>query len=262
MCKHLKFALFLCLSVHMTARAEITNTPAHKAPLCVAVTGYQAQGKNNPGVSETTRKIIELSFADSPYSIYFRTLPHKRALREVKLGQCDAIGGAFYDSALEQDYIFSTNVITEVEVVFFKRKDRDISWESIDDLKGLTIGSDGGIRSLQRRLELDSIRLSHLNSDNKNVQNFLRLAGGRIDLLAMPKLQGETILSEKLPPKYNGLFDTVRKPLSIERVHMVFSKNVADAMKKKEAFDKGLVKIKNNGTLKMLIDEHQHKLTY
>ncbi len=234
-----------------------TSATDERTPICIAVTGYHTEDpKNKPGISQTSQEIMENIFKNSDFLPTFRTLPQKRALREVKSGLCHAMGGAFYSPEREESYIFSDETFSEIDIVFFKKKGRDIEWNNYEDLEGYVIGAGDGMQFLSELLKSEQINLSLLSSETKNIQNFYRLASGRIDLLVMPRLQGQFIITQKLPAIYQNAFDTLEKPLTQQKVYMMFSKRVDNIEAIKLAFDLGLAQIKLDGTLDRIMEQH------
>ncbi len=111
-----------------------------------------------------------------------------------------------------------TEPIIENPLVFFVRKDADIQFEKLEDLKGLQIGA---MLGYTYGTDFDKTTLFTIDTANSHAGNFRKLLYGRIDAYPCDKLVGihvarkEHLMSE---------FRILAKPLKVMDGHIGFTK--------------------------------------
>ncbi|WP_317929444.1 substrate-binding periplasmic protein [Halioxenophilus sp. WMMB6] len=248
-------AITLLMVCSTSALAGPTDTE-QKSRVCIATSAYHTSTAQQSGLSEAMERIISEAYAYSNYQVEFRALPHKRALQEVLLGQCDMMGGAIYSDKRAESYLFSKEPIAETDVVLFTRKDNPISWTKLEDLVGYRIGYGDGHTVSEEFDQADYLTKIPIASDNRNTQIFYLLASGRIDLAVMAELQGRYIIATRLPTEYKNFFTVVQPPISHMKVYGMFSRAVSDVERKMAAFDQGLEALKASGEMDKIIEEY------
>lgn len=89
-------------------------------------------------IGEDTR-IIRRVLSDMGYQANIRILPWARAEKLVRSGRADMLFSLTFSETRDRHYYF-TSPISTAQDTFFKRRDRDLDWQTLDDLTGLNFG--------------------------------------------------------------------------------------------------------------------------
>lgn len=175
--------LFTCLSV--TARAEklrIVTEPW--APYV-----YEENGKAL-GLDYDTTAIV---FKRLGIEVEWQFLPWKRCLSMLEQGQADGALDIFHSEERDATLLYPGEPLSDVQFVMFYAKERPHPFRTLEDLRGLTIGTSPGY------LYSDDFRNSTLFTREpapSHEANFGKLVRGRIDLLITDRRVGQHLLDE------------------------------------------------------------------
>jgi len=193
--------------------------------------------------------IVRYAFKSEGYEIEVLWYPWKRALREVENGNCDALGGAFYTKGRAEVYNFS-DPFWKTKQAFFKLKKRKISFGKLEDLKPYIIGIGRGY-GLPESVE-NAKYLKFDEADNTST-NIRKLIFGRIDLI-VDTIDHVHFRLDREFAEHKEKVQILGKPIDEDNLHVAFSKKIG--MEKLKAFNRGLKKIKADGTFKKLLKKH------
>lgn len=189
-------------------------------------------------------EIIRQAFKRAGYDIEIKWLPWKRALFMAETGEVDGLGGAYYTEERAKIFLYS-EVIDTTRMVFFKRKDTEITYKSLSDLKGKRIGIGQGYGLPDRILEAEYLNLVEIMDMEHNLK---MLISGRVDLI----IGSEAVILDLIFKKFPEAGDEIEvfgDPLEEETISLALSKNIPDAHKILEAFNKGLKQLKEEGRI-------------
>ncbi len=156
--------------------------------------------------------IIPIIFkrAQVPFDLKF--LPFKRALKEIDNGKIDGLF-IFYKTPERMKIIDYSEPIVESSLVFFVRKDSDLKFEKLEDLKGKKIGALLGYKYSD---EFDVYTDFKRDDASTHETNLKKLSMGRTDAYICDKTVGiytavkENVMSElkilPIPLKVRGLY--------------------------------------------------------
>jgi polar amino acid transport system substrate-binding protein len=195
-------------------------------------------------------EIIVSAFNKQGYSVSLELLPWSRALEWTKEGKYDGIFTAWFREERKEFFAFSSPLPAN-EVVLFKLKERDISYQNYSDLKPYSIGVVRGYANPQGFDEA-GLKLAAVTTDK---QNFMKLAGSRIDLALADKATGKYLIKTEIPDMVDKI-DWIEPPLKIDTQHIMFSKQAAHYLRKLEDFNKGLATITASGELENILQKH------
>ncbi|MDA7426778.1 LysM peptidoglycan-binding domain-containing protein [Thalassococcus lentus] len=154
------------------------------------------------------------------------------------------------------DYLYSEPLF-EMLVVLFTSKDRPIAYNEISDLAGVRVCSPLGHGTLaQRGSGADYLSQvgARLQQPVTGRECFERLENGSVDAVALNEFTGRMLLRDM------GLADKVtlelRRPLSIEGLHVVAHKSNPRAQEILSSFDSGLSAIRDSGEYVSVLDKH------
>ena len=199
-----------------------------------------------------TTDILKHAFKAAGYDIKVKIIPWKRVLSQVKKGKYDA-GYPAYDSAERRKLYNYSETFASGPIVMFKRKDRDITWKTLEDLRKYTVGVVRGYVN-EKKFDADKSIVKH--TVNKDHQLLKMLLKGKIDFACMDKAVGINLLNtdKKLIPVKDKI-TYVDNPLVDHKLFLIFSKK-SKSNQKLQDFNKGLEIIKSNGTFDKIMKDH------
>ena len=175
--------LFTCLS--FAARGEklrIVTEPW--APYV-----YEDNGQYR-GLDYETTAIV---FQRLGIEVEWQFLPWKRCLAMLETGQADGALDIFHSVERDSTLLYPSEPLSEVQFVLFYANDRPHPFRTLDDLRGLTIGTSPGYMYSQEFSE--STVFQHEPAPSHEA-NFGKLVRGRIDLLITDRRVGQHLLDE------------------------------------------------------------------
>jgi polar amino acid transport system substrate-binding protein len=175
--------LFTCLS--LAARGEklrIVTEPW--APYV-----YEENGQYR-GLDYETTAIV---FQRLGIEVDWQFLPWKRCLAMLEQGQADGALDIFQSNERDSTLLYPSEPLSQVEFVLFYANDRPHAFNSLDDLRGLTIGTSPGYMYSPDFSE--STLFKHEPAPSHEA-NFGKLVRGRIDLLITDRRVGQYLLDQ------------------------------------------------------------------
>lgn len=203
--------------------------------------------KNNGYVAEIAREAL----AREGYNLEIKFYPWARTVKLAKLGKVDGYFPEYYSAEKEEQFVFSDK-FPGGPLGFFKKKGRNISYDKLENLKSYTIGV---VRGYVNTKEFDNADYLQKEPARSDLINIRKLLAGRIDLMVADKFVGKYVLKENLPNKV-GDIEFVEPPLEYKPLYVAFGKNNNDYEKYAAAFNRGLQKIKEDGTLDKILAKH------
>ncbi|MCW8274719.1 transporter substrate-binding domain-containing protein [Pseudomonas sp. PCH199] len=181
--KLLTVVLFTCLS--FTARGEklrIVTEPW--APYV-----YEEDGRSL-GLDYETTAIV---FKRLGIEVEWQFLPWKRCLSMLETGQADGVLDIFHSDERDATLLYPSEPLSEVQFVMFYANERPHPFRTLDELRGLTIGTSPGYLYSQ---DFRDSTLFTREPAPSHEANFGKLVRGRIDLLITDRRVGQHLLDE------------------------------------------------------------------
>ncbi|MDM8524678.1 transporter substrate-binding domain-containing protein [Desulfococcaceae bacterium HSG8] len=197
-------------------------------------------------------EIVSAAYARSGYKAEFRFMAWVSALEEVRNGVYDAVTSASFTKERAKDYLYSDSYM-ESPVVFYKRKDSQITWRRLEDLKPYKIGV---VRGYAYSPEFDKTDFLQKRISKTEMVNIRKLLLKQADLIVMDRFVGHYLIHKKLYKHERDILEVLSPPLFTDKLHLMFSKKTPDVLKKTEAFNSGLKKIREDGTLVRILEKH------
>lgn len=204
-------------------------------------------------------KIVALAMEEAglEYEIQFR--PWARALEMVKYGDAWGSFPWFYTDERAEEYYYSNPIMSSNIVVFYKKTNNiienpDIEIKNLDNLKSYKIGGVFGY-FYEPYLEDNKNQFRYdLSSDAESA--FKLLESGKVDIIFEEEAVGWHIIANMFPEREHE-FATFKNQLSEEKFYLIVTKEDRFAIKKIEAFNKGLSKIKQSGEYKKILEVYK-----
>ena len=206
--------------------------------------------KNLPGYGFAA-EIISAAYATKSYRVTFSFLPWVRAMKSVEKGKYDAIATAWFNEERDKKYLFS-KPYTESHILFFHKKENPLAWNRLEDLKNKTIGV---VRGYSYSPEFNAADYIKKNAANNTSQNIKKLLKNRLDVVIMDKFVGLYYFNNEYKEYADKVIYNTR-PVSVNKLHCLFSRNIPGIRKKIEAFNSGLEEIIKDGTYDAILAKH------
>lgn len=203
---------------------------------------FEKNGKPDGALVNIVKTVFEK--AGIPLTLVKR--PFKRAYEEVKSGQIDGLFNFYRTQERLEFFDYSTPVIKN-PLVFFVKKDSSMTYEKLEDLKGLKIGTMTGYTY---GTDFDTSPLFKRDPANSHGSNFKKLAGKRIDSYPCDKLVGIHVATEN---NLMSEFKILPTPLKIMNGYIGFTKGAHSATIKK--INKTIEEMTAKGEIKRITDD-------
>jgi len=125
--------------------------------------------------------------------VQWQFLPWKRCLMMLQQGEADGALDIFKVSERDDLLFYPSEPLSDVNWVFFQANARPRPFNTLDDLKGLTVGISPGYLYSP---EFDSSTSFIREPAPSHEANFGKLIRGRIDLLVTDRRQGQQMLDQ------------------------------------------------------------------
>lgn len=199
--------------------------------------------------------IVSEAFKLERIQVIYGFFPWKRSYLLAKNGEDWAASVVWWaDGKTEKDFFFAEPV-GSTSFVFFHLKSFTFEWESMEDLKGLTIGGTfeydyGG--EFEAALTNKWIKLESVATDE---QNYKKLLAGRIDIFPNDSVVGYAQIRNSLPPDQAELLTHHPKKFAETTLSLIISKKNKNADYFLEKFNSGLKKLKESGRFDQMIKD-------
>ncbi len=206
---------------------------------------------NNGFLVEISKK----AFKRAGYDLEVRFVPWKRAIVESVDGLVDGVLGAWYND--ERTKLFAyTDTIGESRLIFLKRKDQVIKYNTLQDLEKFRIGVVNGYTYTKEFDQSPFLMKEVVVSSEINLR---KLIYKRIDLTPDIEEVISYILKTKYP-EHLGTIETVGEPLKVHMIYNIISKKNSHFKKIVQDFNSGLKSIKEDGTYDSVVKKSKELL--
>ncbi len=192
--------------------------------------------ENPPYYSKNLKKkgflthIISESFQKAGYTVNVDFKPFKRAYQEARSGIYDGIFTLWYRKEREQWFHYSPPININ-EIGFFKHRDLDIKYETIDDLRKYKIGVVRGY-SYAKSITKAGLDLEEVTTPE---QNLLKLIKRRIHLVLADKTVSKYHINKNHSDMKNS-FQWITPALEKINQQLAISKKTKNSKKKMSDF--------------------------
>jgi len=229
--------------------------------MCYAVTNVSLAVLNwEPYVGEELKnygfgaEIISEAFSRSGDKAIFHFMPWVRALKDTEIGKYDAVCFGYYSKERAKTYAFS-EPYAQSSLVFYKHRDSQIAYTSLEDLKPYKIGV---IRGFVNSVEFDKADYLHKEEVHSEVLNMKKLLNKRVDLIVIDKYIAQYLLNTMFIDNKSD-FEALEPPLKTQPLYLMFSKKVTNYKQKLKDFNEGLQQITDDGTIDTIMENHGFK---
>ncbi|WP_085580774.1 MULTISPECIES: ABC transporter substrate-binding protein [unclassified Pseudomonas] len=150
---------------------------------------YEDGGKNL-GLDYEATAIV---FKRLGIEVEWQFLPWKRCLSMLETGQADGALDIFHSDERDATLLYPSEPLSVVEFVMFYANERPHPFRTLDELKGLTVGTSPGYLYSQ---DFSESPLFTREPAPTHEANFGKLVRGRIDLLITDRRVGQHLLDQ------------------------------------------------------------------
>ncbi len=199
--------------------------------------------------------IITEAFTREGYLPTFDYLPWERSKFDTRKGKYQAASYWQCTEEHQQSFLCS-EPIQQANFVFFYLKSNPLEhWTTLEDLADYHIGLTRGYAytpALWAAVESGQLKAEVVSRDELNIAKLLR---GRIDLLVLEPVVFHSLIRKYFDHSRSLLIDFHPTPLLREQTHLLFPKSRPDAAMLLEIFNRGLRKLKEEGTYERLSEQ-------
>ena len=200
-------------------------------------------------------RIVTEAFALEGITVEYGFYPWKRALVYAKDGDWDgSIGWAQGRADLTPDFLFSDPIIV-IPKAIFSLKSKPVTWNTMNDLQGKTIGVTAGYmygEALEQARQAGKLKVEEVTRDEQNLK---KLFAGRFDAFAMEIDTALYLLQTKFTPEEAAQI-MYHPTILVEAPQcIIFSKTLAKSARLVEVLNRGLQRLKESGKYDQYITE-------
>ncbi|MDG9669413.1 extracellular solute-binding protein [Hahella sp. CR1] len=205
-------------------------------------------------------EVVTEAFKRSGVTVHISFHPWARANAMAQRGKVDGIVPVYAGAFSQQEFRLSDPFPGD-SIGILKRKDNYFQYsvppsvnlmQALSGLSGGVIGQVRGESTLQELRSIPGIQIEEVTSE---LQNIDKLAINRIQFVLIDKFTAADLIVG-YRPHYIGKLDFVYPPLADKQFHIAFANNRASADKWVTAFNQGLRKMREDGTLDRLRFEY------
>ncbi len=178
-------------------------------------------------------------------------MPFPRILRHMEEGTLDCMFASFKTPAREVYMDFTSVPIHVSSLVFYEKNGSNITFNRLEDLKGLTVGLVRGYKNSAAFDEAVDQGLVNVEFVTNIEQNFQKLRFGRLDLVLINRHVGGNIIKNLSIANIRPL----PVPLIAQPAYLTFSKK-RRLTHLVPLFDNELTKAKQDGSYQTIIDKY------
>jgi polar amino acid transport system substrate-binding protein len=228
-----------------------TFTYAYATEIHLLTTDYPPYfGSSLPNGGPITEIVVE-AYKKVGYRATIEFVPWVRGMEYAKAGKVDGLQGAWHSRERERWFVFSDELPGN-ELVLFKRKGTQPStFTSYADLKPYTIGI---VREYRNPVgfETADLRTDEAHTDATNLK---KLVKGRVDLILIDRAVADHLLATKLTA-YRDSVEAVEPPVELLPLHIMISREVEQARRKVDDFNRGLGMLESEGGVQEIVKRH------
>ena len=194
--------------------------------------------------------LVRAALEHEGYELEMTIMPWARAIDQVKNGNIDVLVATWYTEE-RTAYLRYSEPYMQNQLKFIKQAGDNFEFDGLASLSGKTVGV---VRDYGYGDEFSNAPNFTRPETNNIASNLLKLKAGRIDLTLEDEIVAlSTMKNEGID---SSAFDFTENALSVNNLHV--SSGIANARSEEiiAAFNRGLVAIRDNGTMAELLSKY------
>lgn len=241
------FIILFLISFSAFANTVVINGEDDWAP-------YSSASKDYKNVEGLAPDIVRAAFASQGIKAIIRPVPFARCLHEVNRGAAIGCFDTVMSIETQFSYIFHETPLFAVDMVLYGIINEPQKPQSFKDLEGKTVGMTNGYTYPTEFITNQKIIKSPAPTEKSQLE---KLASGRIQFAILWGSTGDVILKERpeLAQKVKSLGTIAQTNL-----YLSFSKKHKEGAKYAAIFEKGMKKIKADGSYEKIMNQFNGKV--
>ncbi|MBS1160793.1 MAG: ABC-type amino acid transport/signal transduction system, periplasmic component/domain [Proteobacteria bacterium] len=198
--------------------------------------------------------VTDAAFKKVGYKVQIQYRPWARALKSVMDGDAEALLGVYRNDERAAQMLY-TESIGSSDLVFFKLKSSTATFQRLEDLKNLSVGT---VIGASYTPEFNAAAYIKKESTSEVAINLRKLLASRIDLLLEKRAVVQDLLSTQFAADASRIV-ALDTPLKTALFYNAFSKKIPGYATRVADFNRGLALIKQDGTFKEIMERKLHE---
>lgn len=236
----------------------ILAKPCQAKTLNIAIGEYPPYSTRVTGEFNFVPAVIRAAYQTQGYRVKFSYFPWGRSLVEAKKDDYDIAAYWFCTKEKQREFYCSDALYTETTYLFYNVSRPIPEWDNINDLQGKLIGVTTGYSYTNELLNEGKRGTFGLDWAKTDKQNLARLMKGHIDAFPMSLIPAQYLLKTQFTQSQRNKLAYRAKALLSESAHLLFKKGSPYSEMYRQAFNKGLTEIKQNGVYDRLLKQLPH----
>jgi polar amino acid transport system substrate-binding protein len=250
------------LLVALLALALAGGAPRAEAAEPIRLVSLEWEPYIGPSLPEQgfAAAVVRAAFADQGLAVEIEFHPWERALELARSGAVDGLVPEYYNGEREAEFAFSAPLITG-PLVFYKRRADALRYRiepggPLDSgLRALAERRFGVVKGYLNTPTFDAADyLTRIEADD-DLANLRQLAEGQVDLAVIDRRVAEHLLRTRLP-EYAATLEPLSPRLGDMSLYLAFSRKSPRMAEARDAFNRGLEKLRADGRLNALRTRH------
>lgn len=212
-------------------------------------TPYAGSHLPNKGFSS---EIIQKAFQARNINARIHFLPWKEAVKKTEKGNYHGVFSAYASEDRARRFLF-TRPYAESMLLFFSLKGKQISYDSLGDLRDYRIGITKGFANTPEFDAADDLNKIAFDTEADALESLLR---EKVDLVLMDKFVCFHLMSTRFK-NYKKEITSLTPALDKRLLYLMFSKKQPGAEAYVAHFNEGLAEIKKNGLYDLILQRHR-----
>ncbi len=209
---------------------------------------YIGQSLRNQGF---VAEIIRAAFFQAGIEVELDFLPWARAVKMAADGRYDGYGPEYMAEEVKRHSLFS-DPFPGGPLGLFRKKGRNITYKTLDDLKPYRIGV---VRGYVNTREFDAADFLTKEEAPDDLTNLKKLVKNRLDLVVADKYVG-LYLAQRHLGQDAGMVEFVEPALEMKELYWCFSLKAPGHETRVRQFNEGLKKITADGSIRRIMKAH------
>jgi len=233
----------------VTGAAAAADTRRVTIATLTAYPPYSGEKLPHQGVST---QIVRAAFERAGYAPEVTVMPWPRALEMVKQGKYDALANVWHREH-RTEFFHYADVLATNRLVFVKQNGADFTYDTLNDLKGKTIGI---VRDYNYPDSFVNANFFHREAFDSLRDSLAMAARGRVDLAVGDSLVVQHIINTEMPPDLANRLELTEGALSEDPMHLAVSRKIPNHAEIVDRFNAALAEMRADGTHAAILDEH------
>ncbi|MCG8572488.1 MAG: transporter substrate-binding domain-containing protein [Spirochaetes bacterium] len=201
-----------------------------------------------------TSHIIKKIFAMENIKVEYGFFPWNRAYLYAANGDWDGSVGWSWTAERDKLFYFSDTIIDD-ETVFFYLKENTFHWETVSDLKDITIGATLEYNYGEDFNEAKEKGLLKVDYTFNDERNFYKLIEKRFDVFVCNKEVGYSLINDIFDEETGNKITHHPKPIVKNSLTLILSKKSDGTRELLKIFNQSLKKFKESGQFDLLYEQ-------